>query len=135
MSNIRLLLGGRRTGRTTEMIEWLIEGEPNQKRVIASHSVSESNRLYAIAQERCPTVERWQFHSVGQGHIDLVGRDISAIGIDNLELVLSRLAGGVAPVGMVAGTLAQDTEYGPQRGFVLELDSRPQSIVVEDHVA
>lgn len=117
MSDIEIRFGHRQTGRSTLLIEWLIEGEPDQKRVIVCHSENEAKRLHAIANELCPTVESWQLYSAGKPPYPLHGRKITEAAIDNLEFYLDRIVGHRAPVTKVTATLAQDFEDYHQRGF------------------
>lgn len=124
MPDIQLHLSGRRTGRSTEMINWLLEGEPNEKRVIVSFSSVEAERMYKKARKLCETVEDWQFISYRSNSQKLAGRKISEVGIDNLEFLLSSYFSGIAaPITRVTGTLAQDHKFGHQPGFVVDLDT------------
>lgn len=115
MPDIEIRFGYRQTGRTERLIEWLIESEPDKKRMIVSHSYAEAKRLYKLSVEQCSTVEDWQFTSLDRPR--LMGKNVSEIGIDNLELMLSLLGGHVAPVTMVVATLAQPDANPPQPGF------------------
>lgn len=123
MSDIQLKLGGRRTGRTTEMLDWLIEGEPDEKRAIVTFSLMDAERLYKLARKQCPSVEPWQFTSFRADKKKFAGRKVSEVGIDNLEFFLDFLTGINAPVTKVTGTLAEDSRYGHQRGFVVEVNT------------
>ena len=123
MSDIKLHLSGRRTGRTTEMLDWLVESEPTQKRVIVTFSEADADRLYKLAVKRCATVERWQFISSRSDSQKLHGRKIYEVGIDNLEFFLRHAVGINAPVTKVTATLAEDHKFGHQSGFVLALNT------------
>lgn len=95
--NIYLHLDHRQTGRTTQLIEWLKEGTAvGEKRMMIVHSQAEAERVYAIIKEwyderdiGCP-IESWQVSPVDRPQH---GRNIDAVSIDNLELMLYHLTG------------------------------------------
>lgn len=115
--NILIEFGGRRTGRTSRMIDWLIESEPESKRVIFCYSAQEAMRLAKLAKEKCGTVEDWQFVAYGNS-TRLHGKEVSEVGVDNLELCLFYLTG--LPVRYITGTLAGKDHRNPAHGFEIE---------------
>lgn len=109
-----LNLSKRRTGRSTKIIDWLVSGEPFNKRVIVCHSVAEANRMFRQATRICNTVESWQFITLDTLPT-LNGRNVESIGIDNLEFLLSKLFR--YPVGYITGTVAQYSRIHSDNGF------------------
>jgi len=116
---IDIYFGNRRSGRTTRLITWLCDGEPDNKRVILVHSESEASRLRKIAIKLQPTIEDWQITSRSSDNT-LRGRKFSEVAIDNLEVQLPNVG---APITMVMATRYQDpSPHSPaaiQHGFVV----------------
>lgn len=116
MTDIAFHVGGRRTGKTTKIVEWLIEGEATEtKRVIVSFSEREAERLFTLAQDLCDTVEDWQFITFGASS-DLCGKNV-VIGIDNLEFLLGSIFG--SPVEFVTVGKAEDGNGYHQYGITI----------------
>lgn len=85
MTNIIQIHRGRQTGRTTELIDWLIE---SKGRVMVVHSGSEVRRVLRLARELNPEIEDWQVITPDM-RIAMHGRHVSGIAIDNLEYFLA----------------------------------------------
>lgn len=97
---MRIILGGRNTGKTNHMLKWLMDAPEGEHRVCVSHSLQESRRLMRYARiDRQLPLESWQFVSwqeVGPGGWSGVlmghgGRVV--LGFDNLDLIMSRVLG------------------------------------------
>lgn len=106
--------GGRRSGRTTRILEWLREGERlGEKRVMIVHSIQEASRLRKIVEEEeGNSIERWQIHALVDN--PSLGKRYSEVAIDNLELILPRFA---APITLITATLAEKFPYAHSHGF------------------
>ena len=98
---MRVELGGRQTGRTTRMIEWL---KDNPSGILIVHSESEAQRLSNLHDHdgimelrlRIVSVESWMnrrpsFH-------------LPAVAVDNADMVLQQLLGTGIDVVTMEGT-------------------------------
>jgi len=103
----RIIIGERRSGKTTAMLKWVREAPEDEHRVVVSHTHQEAMRL----RRENPDLESWQFvglsevlrqgNSVFSGV--LVGRGGRVVlGIDNLDNALSQLI--YWPVGALSLT-------------------------------
>ena len=123
--NIYFHLGYRQTGRTTELIEWLITGSHlGEKRMLLVHSQAEAERVYKLARKwwderdiNCP-IESWQVSPVDRKPI---GKNIDEVAIDNLELLLYHLTGPYR-VTHIYGTKPTITEQVEVPGFIVVED-------------
>lgn len=113
--NTVIEFGGRRSGRTTRLIEWLREGEANnEKRVLLVFSDQEATRIRKIVEkDKDNTIERWQICSVNYP-ATLIGKKYSEVAIDNLEMFLPRFT---APITLITATLAETTQHAVHYGF------------------
>jgi hypothetical protein len=92
---VKVILLGRREGKTKAMLDWMRAAPDGEHRVCVAHSSEEAMRLL----RENPDLESWQF--VGPNEITkgawsgvLFGRGgRMVLGIDNLDLLLSRLVG------------------------------------------
>lgn len=109
--------GGRRSGRTTRLINWLLEGRDNgEQRVIMVHAENEASRIKELIWKQDKNsnktpIEDWQvtsYRSTG-----LVGKRVAQVAIDNLELFLPP----VGPITLITATLAEDYRTHHQSGF------------------
>ncbi len=82
----------RRSGKTTRMIQWLLDGSEYEHRVLVVHSYTEQQRLEHILSE----------YDIDQSSVSVTtvpnltkfrGRKDVVLGIDNLELVMGQLLG------------------------------------------
>lgn len=111
---MEVLLLPPRHGKTSRLLEWMQSGPENEWRVGVFHSLQEAHNQMRAAYERGEipdTYETWQFialddvlYSDGSllSGVHLRGGRI-VFGIDNLDLMLSRLFGRW-PIGMVTMT-------------------------------
>lgn len=109
----------RGAGKTEAMLEWLLDSPTTEHRILVSYSLQESHRVmrYALVNQQLP-LETWQFVSLeevdprtgvdglwsGVEYADGsqgLHRDI-VLGLDNVELMLSRLLG--RPIGAMSVT-------------------------------
>lgn len=111
--NTVIEFGGRRSGRTTRLLEWLTQGEG---RVLLVHSNVERTRLTHIigTDEKYHAVQDWQIQEYSQAPYNLPGRAVTEIAVDNLDLFLPRLS---APITLITATLAENFGTHHQRGF------------------
>lgn len=111
--------GGRRSGRTTRLIDWLLEGrDKGEQRVVIVHSENEASRIKKLITERDKDsnklpIEDWQVNSHFSSE-KMIGKKVSQVAIDNLELFLPRFS---APITLITATLAEDFEQSHSRGF------------------
>lgn len=100
-------IGDRRSGKTTRMIQWLLNAPEGERRVIVTHSESEAHRIRKLIKGMDIEVEQGQVISAGSQ--DLRGRNPNVVlGIDNLELVLGGLIGHRVSRVTATGELYQD---------------------------
>lgn len=120
--NTVIEFGGRRSGRTTRLIEWLREGEANnEKRVLLVFSDQEATRIRTIVEDDPNnTIERWQICSFNH-HSTLIGKKYSEVAIDNLEMFLPTFA---APITLITATLTE--EYSTHHSYGFEPKFPPQ---------
>lgn len=116
--NTVIEFGGRRSGRTTRLIKWLIEGQKNgERRVVMVHSKAEADRIRRHIDEYedwdTDPVEIWQITTYDRTS-DLVGKKVSEVAIDNLEMMLPRVG---APITLITATLAEEYSTHHQHGF------------------
>ena len=108
MSEITFQIGGRQTGKTTAMLDWMQDAPEGDHRVLVCHTGQEAMRLLRESRERGLDLESWQF--VGYDELKpgtwsgvLHGRGGRVVlGVDNLDLILGRLLGW--PVERVTAT-------------------------------
>lgn len=109
--------GGRRSGRTSRLIDWLLEGrDKGEQRVILVHAENEAKRIHELIKERDKDsgkipIEDWQVATYN--HSKTFGRVASQVAIDNLEFLLPK----VGPITLITATLAEDYKTHHQRGF------------------
>jgi len=108
MKNIEFHIGGRMSGKTDSMLEWLTEAPEGEHRVIVSVSSARAMRLLSEARARELEVESWQFvgidevkHRTWSGVIAGRGGHI-VLGLDDLDMMLYQLFGWT--VGRVSAT-------------------------------
>ena len=101
------LIGGRRSGKTTALVEWLLE-EPetseDKVRVAVVANESFAKELLAHVRQEEPTFPAWRITTVEHAKSDLrglAGRVV--LSVDNLESLLVRVLGG-HPVEIVTAT-------------------------------
>jgi hypothetical protein len=88
-----IFVGKRRGGKTTVMLEWMRAAPDGEHRVLVCHSGQEAMRLL----HENPDLESWQFVGIDEVKPPawsgvLLGRGGRVVlGIDNLDLILSRL--------------------------------------------
>lgn len=101
-------IGGRMSGKTEKMLDWLCEASEGEHRVIVSVSNQRAMRLLREARARELPVESWQFVGVEEvsertwsgvlfgrgGHI--------VLGLDDLDQMLYQLVGWT--IGRVSAT-------------------------------
>lgn len=93
---IQFDIGGRQTGKTTRLLDWLEKQTDGEHRVLVSHSRQRAMDLLRQARQEERVVESWQFVSVDEvlrgtsSHqgVLLRGGDI-VLGVDDLDLTLS----------------------------------------------
>lgn len=105
---MKIILGGRQSGKTNRMLKWLMDAPEGEHRVLVSHSLAESHRLMRYARiERNLPLESWQF--VGWHEVTgdawsgvLTGRGGKIVlGLDEASLILrSMLRRDVGAVSM-----------------------------------
>ena len=93
---MKWLVGGRASGRTTEMLRWVAESSDGDVRVLISLTSDEAMMNLRRAREMGLEVESWQFigwEEVRDGRFrgSRIGYPDVRFGIDNLDLLLSRL--------------------------------------------
>ena len=94
---MQVIVGGRRSGKTHKLVEWLKE-DPD--RVLICHSASEAERLtrdYGIHPRQIMSISAWSSRGLSG-----MSRPSTKIAVDNLDLVLPILLG--VNVEMVALT-------------------------------
>ena len=109
--NTVIEFGGRRSGRTTRLIEWLQEDD---NRVLMVFSQVEADRIKRLIKENFEVpIEDWRI--VPYGRIDkIAGREISEVAIDNLEMMLPKVS---APITLITATLAEEYPTHHSHGF------------------
>ena len=101
------LIGGRRSGKTTVLVEWLLEEpETHQDKVRVAVVANEgfATELLAHIRKEEPTFPAWRITTVERANRDLrglAGRVV--LSVDNLESLLVRVLGG-HPVEIVTAT-------------------------------
>lgn len=99
--NVKLIALPRRLGKTEQLLNWLRSAPEGEHRILVSHNLMESHRIFRMAVDRGfiddGTLESWQFVSVsevvpGAWSAVLMGRGGRIVlGIDNADIVLSAL--------------------------------------------
>lgn len=84
-------IGGRQTGKTSRMLQWMLSQPEDESRVIIVHSEHEAQRLRQILKNSGIEVDAWKIVRADQAR-NLMGRDV-VLGIDNLDLILGSLFG------------------------------------------
>ncbi len=97
---------GRQQGKTTRLIEWMMQAPDDVHRVLVTHNAREADRLYREYGEKLG-LERWQFMSAMEvrGEYGATWRGRKGrleLGVDNLDIVLPMLLGW--RVGWVSAT-------------------------------
>lgn len=99
-------IGDRRSGKTTRMIQWLLNGREGERRLLVVHSAQEVERLQRMLKDM--GIERDNIEIINVNDLrNLRGKSV-IVGVDNLELILSQLI--PAPITRVtaSGELYQD---------------------------
>lgn len=96
-------IGGRQSGKTTRLIDWMLAAPEGERRVLVSHSRDEARRLEREYRAEYPSgaLQSWQFVTAGDLE-RLHGHGRVVLAIDNLDLVLPQLVR--LPVGYVSAT-------------------------------
>jgi hypothetical protein len=105
---IPITVRGRQEGKTTEIIEWVLEGHPIPaypfwSRIVRTHSIQEGVRIWDILRPRLEELTGPQMPPfiVYTHNERIVGQHPSVeVGIDNLDLYLAQKFGNVGLVTM-----------------------------------
>ena len=107
-SDVEFHIGGRMSGKTDKMLQWLVDAPEDEHRVIVSISEARAMRLLREARMRELDVESWQFVGVEgitkrswSGVLFNRGGHI-VLGLDDLDMMLYQLFGW--PVHRVSAT-------------------------------
>lgn len=85
-------IGGRRSGKTTRMIQWLLNGPAGENRILVTHSPSEAARIREILKEM--GIERNDIEVIDfASTVDRLRGKSAVVGIDNLEMLLANFLG------------------------------------------
>lgn len=104
VNRIEFQIGDRKTGKTTLLLEWMKEAPEGERRVMVCATQAMADVAYKRSKEMGLGFDRKQFTSyetIRRGY--LRGWKDVVLGIDNIELMLSRLFDGY-PVGRVTAT-------------------------------
>ena len=107
---IEFVAGGRQTGKTKRLLEWMKAAPEGERRVIICHSRARAVDLRRECQNKGIPVEEWQFCGPDEPRDrkgawnDRMRRGLGRVvfGVDDLDLILGGLIGG--PVGIAAWT-------------------------------
>jgi hypothetical protein len=105
---LSIVIGGRQSGKTESLIQWLLDAPEGEHRILVSHTSQEAMRLLRHCGNRGLPVESWQFVGVNE----ITRETWSAVthhrggqivlGLDNMELMLSSFLPW--PVGKITTT-------------------------------
>ena len=91
---IRLIAGGRQTGRTSALVEWALKEEAGTPRYIVCHSAEEAHRVFREDVDRAEAEERPPIRMpITLDELQSYRGQPAIFAVDNLELILSRLLG------------------------------------------
>lgn len=108
---MRVIVGGRQSGKTKAMLDWMEQAPEDEVRVCVSHTLQASMDLLRRARQEDRKLESWQFISLeevkGYSPIPvLIGRVKPVLGYDDLDLQIQ----GYYPIGLV--TLTGEVDEG-----------------------
>lgn len=108
---MRFIIRDRQQGKTTDLLAWMREAPEGEHRICVSHA---RDRAMQLLREN-PDLESWQFVTAedlrGHGAFSGVLRGRGGrvvLGVDDLDLVLSRLLGW--QVGLVTATVEAEVD-------------------------
>lgn len=82
----QVLMGSRRTGKSTSLVRWMGEAPDGVKRVLVAPNLRQVKYLQALAEERGIEYEPWQFLGCSQAAEALRGRSWNIeIGVDEIN--------------------------------------------------
>lgn len=113
---MNIIVGGRQSGKTTKMLEWMKAAPEDEHRICVASSTQESMRLLRLSRELGYEFESWQFigpsdmssnplsdWSGVRYHDRLLGiKSRFVLGFDNLDILLQSWV--PYPVGLVTMT-------------------------------
>lgn len=125
---MRVIVGGRGTGKTEALLRWAQEAPEGEARVVVSHSLRASHQLQGEARKRGLPLESWQFVSleeVGapgfQAGTRLTRRVVLAA--DNADIVLQWLLRTQDPIDVITATGSVEV-LTPRMGAAAAMKSR-----------